>query len=104
MSEHQRYVRGDRGLIPWKPKPYNLQDVKRWREVQSDAGRPSGLNDFFAAHGICPTCTGEGVHMVGWSDPIDEDERRAAEELNLEQLPVYEVCPACGGSGATAKV
>jgi hypothetical protein len=77
-----------------------LREVKRWRKAEYDAARPSGLADFFAAHGICSKCQGEGVHMIGWSDPRSADEVQAAENLNLEQLPVYEVCPACGGSGA----
>jgi len=103
VSEHQRYVRSAYGLIPAKAHPYSLVDVKRWREVEYDAGRPSSLADFFAAHAICSTCGGEGVHMIGWRDANGADEVRAAEELSLEQLPFYDVCPQCGGSGTSAK-
>jgi hypothetical protein len=102
MGEDQRHVRGERGLLPAKAHPYKIEDVKRWRKAEYDAGRPSGLGDFYAAHGICPKCRSEGVHMIGWSDPSGEDELRAAEELYVEQLPVYDVCPQCGGSGASA--
>lgn len=103
VSEHQRHVRGERGAIPARAHPYKVEDVKRWRKAEYDAGRPSGLDDFFATHGICPTCRGEGVHMIGWSDPRGQDELRAARKLQQEQLPVYGVCPQCGGRGTSAK-
>ena len=96
-------MRGERGLIPAKAHPYQIEDIKRWRKAEYDAGRPSGLDAFFAAHGICSTCRGEGVHMIGWSDPKGADEIRAAEDLNMEQLPVYEVCPQCRGTGRSPK-
>jgi hypothetical protein len=41
---------------------------------EHDAGRPSGLDAFFAALGICPNCQGEGVHLIGWSDPTVQGE------------------------------
>jgi len=31
--------------------------------------------------------------MIDWSDPNGADEIRAAEELNVEQLPGGNVCP-----------
>jgi hypothetical protein len=88
-------------LIPAKAHPYDIPDIKRWRKTEYDAGRPSGLDDFFAAHGVCRACRGEGVQMIGWSDPRGADEAQAAEEVNLEQLPVYAACPQCGGSGTS---
>jgi hypothetical protein len=37
--------------------------------------------------------------MIGWSDPRNPTEIEAAKELEVPQLPVWEVCPECGGSG-----
>lgn len=99
MSGHGRQVRGEHGMLSVKPRSYEIEEAKRWRKVESEAGRPSSLADFFSAHGICPKCTGEGVFFVGWSDPKNADEVRAAEGLNLKQLPVYDLCPMCRGTG-----
>ena len=81
----------------------NLVDFKfkQWRKAEYDADRPSGFDDYLAAHDICLACRGEGVHMIGWSDLKGSDEVRAAAELNLEQLPVYAVRPQCGGRGTS---
>lgn len=95
-------MRGNGRLIPAKPH-VDLLHAKQWRQTEFDAGRSSSLFDYFAAHGICPTCSGEGVHMVGWSDPVGERELRATRELGCEQLPVYDVCSLCGGSGASVE-
>lgn len=37
--------------------------------------------------------------MIGWSKPENEIDTAAAEEFCLEQLPLYDVCPACCGTG-----
>jgi hypothetical protein len=99
MDGSARQAPGEHGLLPANEQPYSLLEVKRWRALQFDAGRPSGLADYFAAHGICAKCHGQGVHMVGWSDPVNDRERQAAQELDLQQLPLYAVCPDCAGGG-----
>jgi hypothetical protein len=36
--------------------------------------------------------------MIGWSKPSSAIDIRG-EEFGLEELPLYDVCPTCGGSG-----
>ncbi len=71
-----------------------MQEVKAWRKREFDAGRPSGLNDYFVAHGFCfcSHCHGVGLAMnedgmgykaVGW----DGDTQ------------LFEECDFCGGTG-----
>jgi hypothetical protein len=73
--------------------------IKEWRAAESEAGRSSGLDDFFHAHGLCSDCRATGVVMTGWREPIGDSEVDSAAALGLDRLPVYEVCPMCGGSG-----
>jgi hypothetical protein len=72
----------------------NLGAVKEWRAREYQAGRPSGLNDYYRAHAhaVCPHCRGIGLAMnengmgykaVGW-----DGERH-----------LFEECAFCGGSG-----
>lgn len=64
---------------------YTIAAIKEWREQEHNAGRPSGLEDFYRAHGICFTCRASGITVspVGW----DGD------------TPLHEQCPICGGTG-----
>ena len=62
-----------------------LPEVKKWREQEHDAGRPSGLEDFFNVHGLCFTCKTTGTRL----DPVDWD----------GGTPLFEECPVCGGTG-----
>jgi len=73
-----------------------IQEVKVWRTIESDAGRPSGIGDYFAAHGFCTHCHGVGLAMnangmgykaVGW----DRD------------IQLFEECDFCGGTGLSAE-
>jgi hypothetical protein len=52
-----------------------MPEVRARRSRESDAGRPSGLKDYFVAHGFCSFCHGVGLAMnndgmgykaVGW--------------------------------------
>ena len=43
----------------------SLRQVKEWREREHEAGRKSGLNDFYRAHGICVECGGHGRLVIG---------------------------------------
>ena len=95
-------VRSANGTIPWRTDEehgFTLLEIRRWRAAQSDAGRPSSLADFYAAHGLCMDCRGHGAQMIGRSKPVNEIDARAAAELGVEELPVYDVCPTCNGSG-----
>lgn len=99
-------VRSQQGRIPVK----TLEDhgltivmIRQWRELESDAGRPSGLADFYAAHGLCMDCGNYGAQMIGWSSPQTPEEVENARELGLEELPLYEVCPTCKGTGGAER-
>ncbi len=99
------YVRGTDGKIPILDsgdRNKRLLEIRAWREQEGDAGRPCELVDYYLRHGICPKCRGDGVMMIGWSAPVDDAERRKARQLNLENLPLYDVCEGCGGTGRFA--
>ena len=90
-------VRGKGGLIPWRQGP-SLQAIQEWREQQTEL-EPRTLKDYYIAHGLCFECLGHGARMISWSDPSSAADLQSGEELGLEQLPLYDVCPTCGGSG-----
>jgi hypothetical protein len=68
---------------------FRVQDIKRWREQEYEAGRPSGLDDFFRAQHLgykfCDACESRGidVHPVDWDG----------------EIPLFEVCQICRGIG-----
>jgi hypothetical protein len=62
-----------------------LPEVKRWREQEHNAGRLSGLEDFFYAHGLCFACKATGAYL----SPVDFD----------GETPLFIHCEVCGGSG-----
>ena len=62
-----------------------LPEVKKWRKREYDAERPSGLEDFFNAHGLCFLCKATGTRL----DPVDFN----------GDTPLFEECPVCGGTG-----
>src|SRR5579859_2417370 len=64
---------------------FSFSQVKEWREREHEAGRPSGLNDFYRAHEICVACGGHGWFVIGvrWRD-ADGIER--SEEGSIETL------------------
>jgi hypothetical protein len=37
--------------------------------------------------------------MIGWSKPANEIDIKADEEFGIDELPLYETCPTCGGTG-----
>ena len=49
---------------------FTIQQVKEWRERAHKAGRGSGLDDFYRAHGICVECGGHRRIVLGvrWRD------------------------------------
>ena len=64
---------------------YSIQAVKEWREREHDAGRPSGLGDFYRAHCLCFACRASGISVspVGWDGDV----------------PLFAICDLCGGTG-----
>jgi hypothetical protein len=73
-----------------------MPEVRAWRNREFDGGRPSGLKDYFGAHGFCCHCHGVGLAMnedgmgykaVGW----DRDTQ------------LFEKCDFCGGTGQLIK-
>lgn len=95
-------IRGRHGPLPcltFDDQGYSVHAIKEWRASEFDAGHPSGLDDFYAAHGLCLDCQSSGVQIVEWRKPADSvDEARAA-ALGIENVPIYECCSTCGGSG-----
>ena len=54
---------------------FTFQQVREWREGEYKAGRASGLDDFYRAHGICVECGGHGRLVLGvrWRDDGGEE-------------------------------
>jgi hypothetical protein len=79
--------------VPWSEiassRSQELQmrfsEINRWREQQHDAGKPSEMENYFRAHGLCFACqsTGTDPRPVGWDGAVG---------LFLE-------CRHCGGTG-----
>ncbi len=95
-------VRSEHGLIQVKSLEdhgFDLVKIKEWRTAEAGAGRPSSLEDFYAANGLCFDCGAYGARMIGWSNPTNEIEVKAAVELGVDQLPLYETCRTCNGIG-----
>ena len=95
-------VRSANGPTMWhtdEEQGFTIHVIKAWRAAEDAAGRPNGLNDFYAAYGLCFDCSSHGAVMVGWSDPTNEVEAKAAEEQGLSQLPLWAVCQTCAGTG-----
>ncbi len=59
--------------------------IKIWRDLQILAGRPSGLLDYYRAHGLCIACQASGKR----STPVDWD----------GEVPLFEPCEVCAGAG-----
>jgi hypothetical protein len=81
-------------LKRYKANLRRMPEVKAWRTREFDAGRPSGLKDYFGAleFGVCSHCQGVGLAMnedgmgykaIGW----DKD------------IQLFEKCDFCGGTG-----
>jgi len=62
----------------------SLNTIKEWRAGEFAAGRPSGFDDYFAAHRLCRKCECTGLVMLG----KDGDGHTR-----------WDVCPVCEGSG-----
>jgi SAM-dependent methyltransferase len=64
---------------------FSLVDIRHWRASEAEAERPSGLRDFYAAHGFCFDCRSRGVITTGY------------DEQEMDYL--YSLCPNCAGTG-----
>lgn len=97
---------------------FTFSHVREWREKEYEAGRPSGLDDFYRAHGICVVCGGHGKLVLGvrWRDEdgierseegpvaslvqdhgLDDPKNWLSEALKWDYL--YETCRTCKGLG-----
>lgn len=95
-------IRGRRGPLPcltFQDQGFSVQAIKEWRASEFDAGRPSGLDDFYAAHGLCLDCQSTGVLIVERRKPADRVDEACAVALGIENVPIYERCSTCDGSG-----
>jgi hypothetical protein len=81
---------------PFANEPFGLagtlfpfQEVKRWREQEHEAGRPSALDDFFRAqhlgYSFCDACQSRAINV----HPIDWD----------GDAPLFEEYKVCHGIG-----
>jgi hypothetical protein len=101
---------------------YTLQAVKEWRAREHEAGRPSGLDDFLRAHGMCTECGGEGKLVIGvrWRDEEGKERSQKGPVADLRQRHnlenparwlsdskkwdyLYEACAVCEGTGKAPK-
>ena len=97
----ERKVRGKLGLISYvglEGHGLSIEHIRQWRERECEAGRKNSLEDFFETFGLCFDCKGRGVTEIGWSPP-SEAETEGASELGLDELPLYEECETCEGTG-----
>jgi hypothetical protein len=97
---------------------FTIKQVKEWRKRECDAGRVSGLDDFYRAHSICVTCGGHGKLVLGvsWRDEegiehseegpiaslidrhgLDEPKKWLTDALKWDYL--YVTCGTCKGLG-----
>jgi len=100
----------------WKKHGYDFAQIKLWRQQQLNAGKPSELDDFYHAHGICLDCRGAGRSITGlrWRDadywphsvPLVEGGPHTIESLLANEVKdavawdwSYKTCEVCRGTG-----
>ncbi len=88
---------------------YDQGEVRSWRQRQHDAGRPSTLKDFLAAHQLCTACDSTGEKIVGcwWRDTrgvkhTQKLQERGGSEEDADQTSSDDVGP--GGPDDGEKV
>lgn len=67
------------------PAATSFAQIKTWRDIEILAGRPSGLLDYYRAHGLCIACQASGKR----STPVDWE----------GEVPLFEPCEVCAGTG-----
>jgi hypothetical protein len=73
-----------------------VPEIKAWRTQELEAGRPSGLQDYWNAHGsdYCPECHSVGIAM------IEREGLRAFKAVGWDgEIQLWEECSACSGTG-----
>jgi hypothetical protein len=96
---------------------YSIDAVKHWRTEEANAGRPSTLDDFLQAHGLCVACRAAGRLIAGihWQDSKGVEHRielispgvpESIASLHHRELKyslqwdyTYINCEICGGTG-----
>src|SRR6266849_3384281 len=101
-------------VASWMRHGYSIQTVKAWRAQELEAGKPSGLDDFYQAHGLCIECRGNGDKLLGcrWRDAKGKEHKRmlragvtvaTLHERHLKNAKEWdyllETCDACAGTG-----
>jgi hypothetical protein len=92
MERHGKTWREIASTKPFAIVPFGLagtlfggQQIKRWREEEHNAGRPSGLGDFYRAHHLCFACKSTGLNPHA----VDRD----------GEILLFEECESCSGTG-----
>ena len=100
---------------------YGLEQLKQWRIAQEEAGKPSTLDDFIRAHGLCVHCRSVGKLISGiqWQDSSGAEhtiallapevsetiaslhERELKNALRWDYT--YTTCDVCSGTGKRPK-
>jgi len=68
-------------------------EAREWRTKEKEAGRSSSWQDFCRSHGLCPACAAAGIRLK------DSGVGFRYADSNGGNLPLYEECEACGGTG-----
>lgn len=100
---------------------YSIEQVKQWRTEQDNARKPSTLEDFLRAHGLCVHCRSVGRHISGihWHDAsgvehsielVSQGVPESIASLYERELKyasswdyTYATCEICGGSGKLSR-
>jgi hypothetical protein len=71
----------------WEKHGYSMQAIKEWREREHYAERPSALEDFYRAHGLCVECRSAGQKLVGlrWKNANGSEE---SSSLGTDATPI----------------
>lgn len=105
----------DPNPFPSSKHGLSFAQVKEWRQKEHDAGRPSSIEDFYRAHGLCVDCHSAGRFIVGlrWSDSDNIEHsmilKGSGESIGsmylskLKDMPewnyTYAECEVCNGTG-----
>ena len=96
-AENPRVVRFDEHFARRRRvAPDTLDEVKKWRTEEADAGRPSSFKAYCHSRGLCATCNAEGL--------ILNENGIGFKLVGMDgNMPLFELCPVCGGVGIPTK-
>jgi hypothetical protein len=104
-------------FLPRIPSGFAIAEIKQWRTDRHNAGKPSGFDDFLAAHGFCAYCRAAGrfITRISWRDSKGDEKffesPIADPPVELASVPKgpweptsewqyeYTPCSVCGGTG-----